>query len=153
MVFLARKNGVRFQWVGFDGFYGDNPAFLGQLADNGEEFAGDIHKDHQVYYEDPKPIVPPPTSERGKQPSKLQAQARSCELIHLTGSKPPGAWKRVAIRDGFKGKIFIDILHRIIWLWDGKEPEARRWHLVVRCQSALNIDPVSASNFDPSKLI
>jgi len=24
MVFLARKNGVRFKWVGFDGFYGDN---------------------------------------------------------------------------------------------------------------------------------
>jgi SRSO17 transposase len=44
MVFLARKNGIRFKWVGFDGFYGDNPAFLRQLADNGQEFVGDIHK-------------------------------------------------------------------------------------------------------------
>ncbi|GAB6194024.1 hypothetical protein JCM39068_37760 [Desulfocastanea catecholica] len=32
----------------------------------------------------------------------------------------PGAWKRIAIRDGSKGKIFVDILHRIIWLWDDK---------------------------------
>jgi SRSO17 transposase len=132
MVFLARKNGVRFKWVGFDGFYGDNPAFLRQLADNGEKFIGDIHKDHQVYYEDPKPIVPPPTSERGKQPSKLQAQTRSMRVDAWVRKQAPGAWKRVALRDGSKGKIFVDILHRIIWLWDGKEPEARRWHLVVR---------------------
>ncbi|MFH0782561.1 MAG: hypothetical protein V2B20_11515, partial [Pseudomonadota bacterium] len=47
-----------FKWVGFDGFYGDNPTFLRQLADNGEEFIGDIHKDQLIYYEDPKPIVP-----------------------------------------------------------------------------------------------
>jgi SRSO17 transposase len=132
MVFLARKNGVRFKWVGFDGFYGDNPAFLRQLADNGEKFIGDIHKDHQVYYENPKPIVPPPTSERGKQPSKLQAQTRSMRVDAWVRKQAPGAWKRVALRDGSKGKIFVDILHRIIWLWDGKEPEARRWHLVVR---------------------
>jgi hypothetical protein len=50
-----------------------------------------------------------------------------------------GAWKRVAIRDSTKENVFVDILHsdilhRIIWLWDGKKPEARRWHLVVRCE-------------------
>ena len=44
MACQARRNGVRFKWVGFDGFYGDNPAFLRHLTDNGEEFIGDIHK-------------------------------------------------------------------------------------------------------------
>jgi SRSO17 transposase len=38
VIFCARKNGVRFKWVGFNGFYGDNPKFLRTLADNGEEF-------------------------------------------------------------------------------------------------------------------
>ena len=132
MVFLARKNGVRFKWVGFDGFYGDNPAFLRNLADNGEEFIGDIHKDHRIYYEDPKPIVPPPTSEKGKKPKKLQAQTRSMRVDRWVRKQAPGAWKRIAIRDSSKGKIFVDILHRIIWLRDGKEAEARRWHPVVR---------------------
>ncbi|MBU1567088.1 MAG: transposase [Proteobacteria bacterium] len=33
MIFLARKNGVRSKWVGFDSFFGDNPAFLRQLAE------------------------------------------------------------------------------------------------------------------------
>ena len=55
-----------------------------------------------------------------------------CGLIRWVRKQAPGAWKRIAIRDSSKGKIFVDILHRIIWLWDGKETEARRWHLVVR---------------------
>jgi len=136
MVFQARRNGVRFKWVGFDGFYGDNPAFLRHLADNGEEFIGDIHKDHQLYYEDPRPVVPPPTSSRGKQPSKLQAQTRSMRVDEWVRKQAPEAWKRVEIRESTKGKIVVDILHKIVWLWDGKEVEARRWHLVVRREIA-----------------
>lgn len=132
MDFLARKNGVRFKWVGFDGFYGDKVVFLGQLDDNGEEFMGDIHRDYLIYYEDPTLIVPPPTFEKGKQPSKLQAQARSMRVDRWVRKQAAGAWKRIVIRDSSKGKIFLDILHRIICLWDGKEAEARRWHLVVR---------------------
>jgi len=132
MVFNARENGIRFKWVGFDSFYGDNPAFLRQLADNGEEFIGDIHKDHLIYFENPRPIVPPPTSNQGKKPSKLKAQTRSIPVDKWIKKQAPGAWKRVAIRESTKGKIFVDILHRIIWLWDGEESEARRWHLVVR---------------------
>jgi hypothetical protein len=86
----------------------------------------------QTYYEDPKPIVPPPTSDREKQPRKLQVQTRSMRVDKWVQKQALGAWRRVAIRDSSKGKIFVDILHRIIWLWDCKEPEARRWHLVVR---------------------
>lgn len=68
MIFSARKNGVRFNWVGFDSFYGDNLAFVRKLADNGEEFMADIYSDHRIYYEDPMPIVPFPKSNKGKSP-------------------------------------------------------------------------------------
>jgi len=54
MVFRARENGVRFKWVGCDGFYGDNPDFVRTLADSGEQFMADIHCDHRIYLEDPK---------------------------------------------------------------------------------------------------
>jgi SRSO17 transposase len=136
MVFHARKNGIRFKWVGFDGFYGDNPAFLRQLDNHGEVFVGDIHKDHLIYFENPKPIIPPALSNRGKKPGKLQAQTRSIRVDKWIQKQALGAWKRIAIRDSTKGKIFVDILHRVVWLWDGKEAEARRWHLVVRREIA-----------------
>lgn len=132
MIFCARKNGVRFKWVGFDGFYGDNPEFLRTLADNGEEFMADIHSDHRIYYEDPNPAVPPPSSDRGKKPSKLQAQARAIRVDRWTDKQSPNAWKRVKVRKSTKGKLAVDILHREVWVWDGKERQARKWHLVVR---------------------
>ena len=132
MVFRARKNGVRFKWVGFDSFYGDNPLFLRQLADNGEVFMGDIHKDHRIYFENPKPLVPPPQSNRGKKPTKLRAQTRAIRVDRWIDKQSPGAWKRIEVRDSTKGKLRVDILHREVWVWDGKERQARKWHLVVR---------------------
>ncbi len=131
-IFSARKNGVRFKWVGSDRFYGDNRAFLRKLADNGEEFMADIHRDHRIYYEDPQPVVPLPKSNKGKKPSKLQAQARSIRVDRWVAKQSPKAWKRVKLGESSKGKLLVDILHRQIWVWDGKESCARKWHLVGR---------------------
>jgi SRSO17 transposase len=36
------------------------------------------------------------------------------------------------LRDSSKGKLRVEILHRRIWLWDGKEAQAHQWHLLVR---------------------
>ena len=132
MIFSARKNGVRFKWVGFDGFYGDNPEFLRKLADNGEEFMADIHSDHRIYYEDPSPIVPAAKSNQGRKPSKLQAQTRSIRVDRWIDKQAANAWKRIEVRNSTKGKLIVDILHREVWVWDGKERHARKWHLVVR---------------------
>lgn len=46
--------------------------------------------------------------------------------------KSPKAWKRVEIRESTKGKLLVDILHKEIWVWDGKKSCVRKWHLVVR---------------------
>ena len=77
MICHARRIGVRFSWVGFDAFYGDNPAFLRSLDDMNEIFMGDIHKDHRIWLEDPRPAIPPRKSKRGKAPTALKAQGLS----------------------------------------------------------------------------
>lgn len=131
MVWAARRNGIRFKWVGFDSFYGDNPSFLRSLADNGEIFMGDIRSDHRIYFEDPRPAVPKATK-GGKKPTNLRAQSRSIRVDKWIAKQAAESWKRVFIRDTTKGKLRADILHRIVWVWDGKEKQARKWHLVVR---------------------
>jgi hypothetical protein len=89
MIAHARQQGIGLAWVGFDGFYGSDPAFLRTLDDQGEVFVGDVRKDQRIYREDP-------------------------------------------LREGTKGPLRVDILHRRVWLWDGEEAQARRWHLIVR---------------------
>jgi SRSO17 transposase len=132
LVAQARNQRLGYAWVGFDGLYGEDPAFLRTLADRGEIFVGDVHKDQRVYLADPKPIVPPPTSKRGRQPTRRQAQTPSIRVDQWAQQQPAEAWQRIALRESTKGTLQVDVLHRRVWLWDGEETEAREWHLLVR---------------------
>lgn len=132
MVCYAKRLGVRYNWVGCDGFYGEDPGFLRMLDDQGEVFLADVHKDQWVYLEDPKPVVPERKSNRGKAPTRLQAQNLPLRVDELAAHQPKHAWQRVKLRDSTKGELHADILHRRVWLWDGEEAQAHCWHLVVR---------------------
>lgn len=132
MIFHARRNGVRFKWVGCDGFYGSNPAFLRTIDDNHERFMADVHCDQRIYLENPDPVVPAAKSQKGRKPSKLKAQTRAVRVDKWVEKQPEEAWRRVMVRNSTKGKLIVEILHQQVWLWDGEEEKARQWHLVIR---------------------
>jgi SRSO17 transposase len=132
MITRARQQGIGFAWVGFDGFYGSDPAFLRALDDQGEVFVGDVHKDQRIYLDDPQPIIPPAPAAHGRPPTRLQAQTPAVRVDRWTRQQPPTAWQSVTLRDGAKGPLRVDILHRRVWLWDGEEAQARLWRLIVR---------------------
>jgi len=132
MVCHANQLGVRYNWIGFDAFYGENPLFLRTLQDMEETFLGDVHKDQMVYLKDPKPVVPPVKSGRGRAATKRKAQSLPIRVDEFVKHQPPQAWLWVKLRDSTKGVLFADILHQRVWLWDGKEKQAHCWHLVVR---------------------
>lgn len=131
MVLHARQNGVRFSWVGVDGGYGKEPAFLRRLEDHGEVFVAEVHKNQHIYPQDPAPLVPERQGTRGKQPTLLQAQSVSQRVDDWVASQPAQAWQRVAVRPGTKGEVRVEALRARVWLWDGQEPTARLWHFVA----------------------
>jgi len=132
MITHARQQGIGFAWVGLDGFYGSDPAFLRALDDRGEVFVGDAHKDRRIYLDDPRPIIPPAPTAHGRPPTRLQAQTPAVRVDRWTRQQPPTAWQSVTLRDGAKGPLRADILHRRVWLWDGEEARARLWRLIAR---------------------
>jgi len=131
MVLQARQNGVRFSWVGVDGGYGKEPAFLRRLADEGEVFVADVHKDQKIFVEDPDPRVPERETPRGKKPTRLKAQSASQRVDAWAAAQPSELWQKVVVRPGTKGEVRVEALHGRVWLWDGSEPKARLWHIVV----------------------
>ena len=131
MVVQARQNGVRFSWVGVDGGYGKEPAFLRCLEDHGEVFVADVHKDQQIYREDPAPCVPEKQGLRGRQPTRLQAQSTRQRVDAWAAAQPPERWQKVAVRPGTKGELRVEAVQGRVWLWDGSEPEARCWHVLA----------------------
>src|SRR5690348_1877333 len=58
MVRATRAGGMRFGWVGVDGGYGKEPAFLRALDDMGETFVADVHATQRVWSEPPGLHVP-----------------------------------------------------------------------------------------------
>jgi SRSO17 transposase len=136
MIRHARQQGIGFAWVGFDGFYGSDPGLLRTLDDEGEIFVGDVHKDQHIYLTDPEPVVPLLTTSRGRPPSVLQTQTPAFRVDDWAQQQPPSAWQPVTLRKGAKGTLEVDILHRRVWVWDGREAQARLWHLIVRRERA-----------------
>jgi SRSO17 transposase len=53
MVETALKRGIRFGYVGVDGGYGKEPAFLSGLDGLGCRFVADVHCDQTVYLQNP----------------------------------------------------------------------------------------------------
>jgi len=131
MVLRARRNGVRFRWVGADGGYGKDPSFLRRLADHGEIFVAEVHRDQPIYLEDPAPCVPEKKASRGNKPTCLQAQSASQRVDAWVQAQPSECWQKVVVRGGTRGELRVEALHHRVWLWDGNEQKARFWHLVA----------------------
>lgn len=131
MVLQARERGLRFSWVGADGAYGKDPGFLRDLEDSGENFVADVHQSQRVYLEDPAPFVPASQHARGRKRSRLVTDVDKLRVDEWTHRQPRSSWQRMILRNSTKGVLRIEILHRRIWVWDGKEEKARCWHLVV----------------------
>jgi SRSO17 transposase len=131
MIAHARQQGIGLAWVGFDGFYGSDPAFLRALEGQGEIFVADVHQDQRIDLDDPRPLIPPAQTARGRPPTRLQAQTPAVRVDHWAQQQPATAWQPVTLREGTKGPLRVDILHQRVWRWDGEEPQARPWHLLV----------------------
>jgi len=76
----ARRNGVRFGWVGADAGYGSGPDFLFALDDAGESFLIDVHKSFVIYEVDPQPTIPGPSS-KGRKARELVSGQQSVEAF------------------------------------------------------------------------
>lgn len=132
MVKQARESGIQFGWVGSDGGYGKEPAYLRGIEDMGEIFVSDIHSDQHIYLNDPKPYLPAVTPGPGRKPSRLKTREPSVRVDNWQAKQPKEDWQTVTLRDSSKGELKVEILHQRVWLWDGQENQARHWHLIIR---------------------
>jgi len=132
MVRDARRQELRYRWVGLDGGYGKEGWLLRALDGDGETWLADVHRDQLVYLEDPKPVIPERRGSRGKAPSRLVAQTLPMRVDEWAAEQPESDWKKVIVRESTKGTLAVEVLHRRVWLWDGQEPAAHCWHLIVR---------------------
>lgn len=131
MVLRARRDGLKFDWVTFDGGYGHLPWLLNALDDEDIPFLAEVHSDQGIYLTDPAPAVPA-YSGRGKRPTQPVTTQPVLEVQTWAQAQPESAWRQMKLRDGQKGEIQAECLKARVFVWDGKSTAARQWHLLVR---------------------
>ena len=131
MVRSAGKNGVDFEWVGGDGFYGHDSCLRYGLDDDGEFYLLDIHNDDRVYHDDPSPYVPAKRSGRGRCPSRYRTDSSPMEVKSLICEICESEWKEYCFREGSKGGKRRRIAVREIWTWNGEDEKGRQEILIV----------------------
>ena len=124
--------GLHFSFVCFDGLYGNSGVFLRKLEDMGEIFMAHVHVDQFVYLEAPKPVVPEKTFSKGRTPTKPRSNVMPIRVDRLRRTLMRSEWRSVDVRDSTEGTLKISTHRRTVWLWDGEEPKARKWMLLIR---------------------
>ena len=131
IVARARACGARFAWVGADAGYGKEPKFLRSLADAGERFMVNVHRNQRFYEHDPQPGIPQAVSMRGRVPTRRTTTMESLTAEAWAKAQPEQTWESINVRHSTAGLITVRALRRTVWLWDGEEEDAREWTLLV----------------------
>ena len=101
MLEIARQRGIQFGYVGIDGGYGKEPAFLRGVDEQGCRFVADVHCDQTIYLQDPEPLVPA-WSGRGRQPLHRKPQAVAQRVDQWAAAQQDDAWQRLTLREAKK---------------------------------------------------
>lgn len=126
----ARATGVRFEWVGVDGAYGQSLEFLQSLQAQGETFLAEIHSDRHIYLTDPAPYLPPQSL--GRPRVRYHSDAQPIEVRKWVKRQPASRWRKRTLRNATKGDLVVEVMHQRVWLWDKYSPTAHCWHLIIR---------------------
>jgi SRSO17 transposase len=147
----AKGNGVQFQWLIFDEWYGAKPQFLLALDGRGQKFVGEVHGHFVGWVDEPEVTT---RSYRkggrgsGRKTPRITAktpQPRHIEdLIRYKKVFRDQPWQRFRVKDGQKGPQLWDVKHARIWVKNENGLPVGPWHLIV-CRNVM--DPTEVKYF------
>ena len=133
----ARGNGVVFDWLTFDEWYGGKPEFLRQMEARQQAFVAEVPKTFTAWIHAPQVTERPFRRKRGR--GRKTPRLRS-------GSRPPSSvqnllryspelrdqpWVQYRVKDGQKGPMVWEVKHTMITVPDKKGLPGMRMHLLV----------------------
>lgn len=147
----ARANGVHFEWLTFDEWYGSKPPFLRALDERGQKFVGEVHKDFTAWTKPPRVTTRPFRRHgrgHGRRTPRVVAGSRKPITVEamMRWYRPlrEQPWKPYRVKDGEKGPMVWEVKHMLIYPKDEEGLPAQPYHLVV----ARNVlDPTEIKYF------
>lgn len=130
MVDRAVENKLRFGWIGVDSGYGSHPWFLNAIDDRALQFVADVRKNQKIYLSDPRPYLPRRKKAVGRKFKHLRSRVDSASIQPFFEGLEANHWRWIEVRKSSKGTLRVQAARQRVWLWDGRETNARQWWAV-----------------------
>ena len=134
----AVTNGICFEWLTFDEWYGVKPQFLQALDDRDQKFVGEVHKDYLAWTRPPRVTRRPyRRGGRGRSrrtPRVVAGSGRPMTVGDMMRYHPrlrDQEWQRYRIKDGEKGPMVWEIKQIRIYPRNEDGLPEKTYHLIV----------------------
>lgn len=132
MIGHQQQQGVRFDYVGGDGLYGNNYALMAALDDLNITAIFDIHSDQYIYTEAPHLYIPDNRNKRGRKPARVQTDSHAITAKAFHDTLDSGSFQEVSIRRGTKGELKSRAYSQKVYTWDGHSATYKERLLLIR---------------------
>ncbi len=147
----ARKNRLRYGWVGADAGYGKGPCFCRTLDEMGESFIVDLHSDFRVYLQDPQPYIPCNTSGPGRKPTKYRTDAENHKVSDVIAASGLADQPIIRLRETSRGPLAVRAVRVPVYIWEGESDTVFQWDLIATKTISKNPETkISISNLPSS---
>lgn len=126
------QNGVSFDYIGGDGYYG-NDANLARVIDQmGYIYMLDIHSDQKIFLNRPELFLPERKSTKGPAPKRLKASIPDMSVSGYMESLRPEDWEKIQVRNTTKGKLNGEYHFVRVYIWNKSINQIEPRLLVIR---------------------
>ena len=132
MITHMDRLGISFDYVGADGFYGNDVDFASKIDSIGHIYMLDIHNDQSIYLDKPELLLPERKSDRGPSPKLLKATTDSITGKKYFDNLDPEQWQKIKVRKTAKGNLKALYHFQEVWVWNKKLNLIERRMLVIR---------------------
>lgn len=126
------ENGVSFDFIGGDGYYGNDANLARSIDQMGYVYMLDIHSDQKIFTHQPELFLPERKSNKGPAPKRLKASTPDMTVSQYMENLQPGDWKKIKVRNTTKGKLTGQYHFARVFIWNKSINQIEPRMLVIR---------------------
>jgi SRSO17 transposase len=126
------SNGISFDFIGADGYYGNDANFAEEIDKLGYLYMLDIHSDQTLFIDRPELAIPERKADKGQTPTKLKATVPGMSVTAYMNRPTPNEWHKLTVRNTAKGKLTGYYHFAKVFIWNKSVDQIQPRLLVIR---------------------
>jgi len=124
--------GIQFDFVTADGYYGNDASFARLIDKFGFLYMLDLHANQTIYFEQPELILPQRKSSRGREPKRLKTTTNNTTVGEYFKTLEEQDWSKLTVRNTAKGRLEGYYHFVKVYIWDKGIDSVETRLLVIR---------------------